>query len=111
MHLMLSVNNITFIAENQILLQLPNTFHTFILIQNGQDIWALFLNLYSIQDSHLCHIVPRGAQVQLGRVPNRVKRFAAIHKCALTCTLWKKENIIQHDVSMVEDVYAILGQS
>lgn len=52
---------------------------------------AVCLKPACIQDAHLYHNGPRGAQGQLIKLTNRVIKVAAIRKYRQTCTMVKNE--------------------
>lgn len=77
-------------------------------MRNEEDTLALCIKPSFIQDDHLCHKVPRGAELILVRISYRVRRVAAIHKYSITYICSEKENINEHDESNVEDAYEIM---
>lgn len=79
-------------------------------IRTGDKTLAVCLKLFFIKHDHLYHKGRSGAQVQLVRLSNRVRRVAAIQKCRPICSIAMNDNIIEHDRSIVEDVYAIFGR-
>lgn len=80
-------------------------------MQDAEDIWEVDLRLKIIDQDRLYHEVPLGTTVQLVRLTKRVRRVADIHRCLPKFTLTKTDNMIQHDGTVVDDVYDILGRA